>query len=236
MFQAIINWFKSLLEPQQEANPAPVIPIVPLPVQPLPPVPHPEPAPETAEQATGYRLTVLNRWQKARVLDAQKPVLASLALKALSYKEAYYDPVQAAIGIPWYVVAAIDMREESFNHTGYLGNGDPWNKKSVHVPAGRGPFTSWYAGAIDALKLRGLEKVGHWDIVTSLIHLEAYNGLGYKSKGVASPYVWAKTNLQVAGKYVSDGSYSSTTWDQQPGCAALILTFRDVHSVDVGEA
>lgn len=232
MIQAIINWFKSLLEPQQEALP-PVIPIVP-----VPPIVTPAviASPDIAAPATGYRLTVLNRWQKARVMDAQKPVLASLALKALSYKEAYYEPVTAAIGVPWYVVAAIDMREESFSHQGYLGNGDPLNKVTVHVPKGRGPFSSWYAGAIDALKLRGFDKIGHWDIVTALIEMEAYNGLGYKNKDIPSPYVWALTNIQVSGKYIADGSFSPTTWDQQPGCAALLLTLRDSHGIDVGEA
>lgn len=230
MFQAIIDWIKGLFGGQKASVPAPApTPIVPLPAPVVVP-------PDTEAQATGYRLTVLNRWQMAQVLAAHKPALEALALKALSYKQAYYDPVQAAIGIPWYVVAAIDMREESFSHSGYLGNGDPLSKVTTHVPKGRGPFASWYAGAIDALKLQGFDKIGHWDIVTALIQLEIYNGVGYKAKGLPSPYVWGMTNIQVAGKYVADGAWSSTTWDQQPGCAALIMTLRDNHGIDVGEA
>lgn len=226
------NWLKSLFvkpsAPVETPEPPPAAPM-PAPIQPTAPA-----AP--AAQATGYRLTVLNEWQRCRVMDAQKPLMETLAKEALSFKASYYDPVSAAIGIPWYVVAAIDMREESFQHSGYLGNGDPLGQVTKDVPRGRGPFSSWYAGAIDALDLDGENKIAHWDIVTALIQLEKYNGLGYKARGIPSPYVWAKTNVQVAGKFVGDGTWSSTTWDQQPGCAALIMTLRDNHGIDVGES
>jgi hypothetical protein len=34
---------------------------------------------------------------------------------------------------------------------GSLAQGDPWNRTSVHVPKGRGPFKSWEDAAVDAL-------------------------------------------------------------------------------------
>lgn len=219
------NWFKGLFSSKAAA-----------PVQPSPVAPANPTVPAAQGTVIGYRLTVLNRWRGCQILPTQKLVMESQAARALSFKTNFYDPVEKAIGIPWYVVAALDMREESFNHSGYLGNGDPWNKKSVHVPAGRGPFNSWYEGAIDALKLQGFDKVGHWDIVTALIHCENYNGLGYKKRGMPSPYVWAKTSVQVPGKYVADGKFDSSAIDSQPGCAALFLALKQNHGVDLNEA
>ena len=53
--------------------------------------------------------------------------------------------------------------------------------------------------------------------------LEQYNGLGYASKGLPSPYVWSGTDQYVSGKYVADGVFSATTVDKQLGCAGLIM-------------
>ena len=62
-----------------------------------------------------------------------------------------YQAVSAKTGIPWAVVAVIHERECSQDWTGSLAQGDPWDRVSVHVPAGRGPFKSWEEAAIDAL-------------------------------------------------------------------------------------
>lgn len=185
------------------------------------------------------RLKVLSLWQAAHIIPARVGEIDQIAKKILKYKAEFYDPVEKATKVPWYVIGAIDCREESFNHSGYLGNGDPLSRPTIHVPRGRGPFDSWYAGAIDAFHLDGMDHLpagGHWDIVTALIKCEAYNGMGYASKGLPSPYVWGATNIQKAGKYVSDGHWSSTAWDGQPGCAALFLALKTLHNVDLSEA
>ena len=55
-----------------------------------------------------------------------------------------------------------------------------------------------------------------------LIGLELYNGLGYASKGVPSPYLWAGTDQYRSGKYVRDGVYDPNHVDQQLGCVAML--------------
>lgn len=185
------------------------------------------------------RLHVLDLWQRAKMLPDKEAMLERMAQKAMSFKTDFYDPVTRVTGIPWYVIASLDMREEDFDHKGYLGNGDPLNKVTRHVPKGRGPFKTWFEGAIDALHLDGvhiLPKGSHWDIVTALIKCEGYNGLGYSTKGIPSPYVWAGTNIQVHGKYVADGHYDPNAWDTQPGCAGLFLALKKNHGVDLNEA
>lgn len=185
------------------------------------------------------RMHILDLWRRAFVLPDKAAMFEHMAQRALSYKVNYYDPVVSETGIPWYVIAALDMREEDFNHNGYLGNGDPLWKATRHVPKGRGPFASWHEGATDALKLDHMAQLpedSHWDIVTALIKCEGFNGMGYATKGLPSPYVWAGTNIQAPGKYVSDGHFDPHAMDRQPGCAGLFLTLRDKHGIDLSEA
>ncbi len=185
------------------------------------------------------RFDILDFWRKAAIAPARLSVVKANADRIVAFRKDFYDEVQAGTGVPWWVVGAIDMREEDFNHHGYLGNGDPWNKKSVHVPKGRGPFKSWFEGAIDSIHFSGWDHLptnGHWDIVTCLIKAEAYNGLGYAHMGKRSPYVWGATNMQQAGKYVADGRYDGNAWDNQLGTAAVWLALKQFHGVDLNEA
>lgn len=183
-------------------------------------------------------MTVLGWWHACQVRPEHVNEITRMADLCMKFKSIYYDPASAKTGIPWYVIAVIDMREEDFDHTGYLGNGDPLNRVTRDVPRGRGPFSSWADGAIDALtmdKFNRLPSGGHWDIVTTLWKLEDYNGVGYRNMGLPSPYVWALTNQQVEGKYTSDGSYDPNVWDQQPGCAGVLLTLKTKYSIDLSE-
>lgn len=183
------------------------------------------------------RMKVLHLWNAAHILPKRLDEMKRVADLIMKYKP-MYDEVEKATKVPWYVTGAIDCREEDFRHGSYLGNGDPLYKKSTHVPKGRGPFKSWYEGAIDAFHLDGMDHLppgGHWDIVTALIKCEGYNGLGYASKGLPSPYVWGGTSVQQAGKYVADGHFSSTAWDSQPGAAAMWLALKQYHGISLNE-
>jgi lysozyme family protein len=136
-----------------------------------------------------------------------------------------YQTVEAKTGVPWFVIAVIHERESSQDWTGSLAQGDPWNRVSVHVPAGRGPFKSWEEGAIDALvncppfAARNKDR----SIGGLLTMLEQYNGLGYASRGLPSPYVWSGTDQYKSGKYVRDGVFDPNAVDQQLGCAGLLF-------------
>jgi lysozyme family protein len=136
-----------------------------------------------------------------------------------------YQAVSAKTGVPWATIAVIHERESSQDWTGSLAQGDPWNRVSVHVPAGRGPFRSWEEAAIDALVNCApyAARNTDWSIGGTLTRLEEYNGLGYASRGVASPYVWSGTDRYTSGKYVRDGVYDPDAIDRQPGCAGLLL-------------
>jgi lysozyme family protein len=136
-----------------------------------------------------------------------------------------YQAVQARTGVPWPIIAVIHERECSQGWNGSLAQGDPWNRISVHVPAGRGPFASWEACAVDALVSCPpyAARNKDWTIGAALTKLEEYNGLGYAARGRPSPYIWSGTDQYRSGKYVRDGVYDPDVVDSQLGCAGLLM-------------
>jgi lysozyme family protein len=149
---------------------------------------------------------------------------ASTVAHRLLAAKARYQTVAVKTGVPWFIIAVIHEREASQDWDGSLAQGDPWNRVSVHVPAGRGPFQSWEEAAVDALVncAPHVARWNDWSAGGALTLLEQYNGLGYASRGVPSPYVWSGTDQYRSGKYVRDGVYDPTVVDRQLGCAGLL--------------
>lgn len=161
------------------------------------------------------------RWANAKITRSFSTVAKHLVDPGA---KARYLAVQKATGVPWPFIAVAHERESSQDWTGSLAQGDPWNRVSIHVPAGRGPFGSWEAAAIDALVNCAPHAARNkdWSIGGTLTMLEQYNGLGYASKGRPSPYIWSGTDQYVSGKYVRDGVYDPSAVDSQLGCAGLL--------------
>lgn len=172
-------------------------------------------------------------WSAMKVVPSRLPQLESIANKIIANR-APYEEVQAELGIPWWWIAIINERESSGNLSTYLGNGEPLNRVTQLVPRGRGPFSSWKEGAVDALKLQGLDKWKDWSIEGSLYQAEAYNGWGYLGK-TNSPYIWSWTDRYTQGKYVADGRYSASTVDPQPGFAAILWQLVQMGAVSMPE-
>lgn len=161
-----------------------------------------------------------NRWSKARLTRD----FTSIAKRLVSAKSRY-EAVEAKTGVPWWAIAVIHMRESSQSWQRSLAQGDPWDRVSVHVPAGRGPFKSWEQAAVDALANCHpyAARNKDWSIGGTLTMLEQYNGLGYANRGRPSPYIWSGTDQYQSGKYVRDGVYDPNVVDSQPGCAGLLM-------------
>jgi lysozyme family protein len=154
------------------------------------------------------------------------------AARRLVAAKAHYKAVEKATGVPWGIIAVIHEREASQSWSGSLAQGDPWDKVSVHVPAGRGPFPSWEAAAIDALVncAPHAARWKDWSTGGALTLLEQYNGLGYARRGLPSPYVWAGTDQYTKGKYTSDGRFDPEAVDKQLGCAGLLIAMAKLDS------
>ena len=163
------------------------------------------------------------RWARMHVDHELSPVLDRVAGRLCAAK-ARYQTVEGETTVPWFIVAVIHEREASQSWAANLAQGDPWDRVSIHVPRGQGPFASWEAAAMNALA-HCPPFAAHWadwSAGGALTLLEQYNGLGYAMRGVPSPYVWASTDQYRAGKYIADGHYDPHAIDHQLGCAALI--------------
>ena len=171
----------------------------------------------------------LSRWETAQFTRSTK---INEQTANISANRARYEVVSKATGVPWDVIGVIHYRESSLNFAGVLHNGQKiigTGKKTTLVPKGRGPFVSWEEAAIDALMNCApyLGKNKDWSLGNTLDLLERYNGLGYRNKGLPSPYLWAGTDQYTKGKYVADGKYDPNHVDQQLGVAALLMKLRE---------
>ncbi len=143
-----------------------------------------------------------------------------------------YLAVQKKTGVPKEFIALVHYRESDCNFKTYLGNGDPLNRRTVHVPHNRGPFKTWEEGAIDALTLEHLIGQTVWRIEQLGYFWEDYNGWGYRDyHGMnienpncdnLSPYLWGGSNWYKKGKYVRDGKFDPNMVDPQIGCMVLL--------------
>ena len=137
-----------------------------------------------------------------------------------------YDGIAATTKVPWFIIACIHNLECSLDFGGCLHNGDPWNKVTVDVPKGLGPWKSFEEAAVDALTYDGMTFWSDWSVEGCLYKLELFNGPGYFNHGVTSPYLWSMTNQYGTppniGKYVKDRIFDPKAISDQVGCAAIL--------------
>jgi len=158
----------------------------------------------------------------------------------------YYQAVsnnlaKQGINIPPQTVAALHYREGSGDLTKSIANGNAitsYVRKDGLVSGGNSsnsftPSNSWVDHSTEVLSYELHDKYSNPESLdwskpeTSYDFAERFNGLGYRNKGVASPYIWSGTNIYTGGKFVSDGVYSSTAFDKQIGLAAMLKVASD---------
>lgn len=147
-------------------------------------------------------------------------------IEKLNASRALYEKVAIKTGVPWYFIGIIHGLEGGGNFKTHLHNGDPLTNRTVQVPKGHpksgSPPFKWEDSAVDALLLKKLDKIQNWDIPELLFQLEAYNGFGYRSKGIFSPYLWSFSNHYSEGKYTSDGRYDPEAVSKQIGAGVIL--------------
>lgn len=173
-------------------------------------------------------------WAKATLRPERKATVLTRARKIATNK-ARYQQLEARTGVPWWWIAVAHNLEGGGRWDTYLGNGQSIARVTTIVPKGRGPFKSFEDGAIDAIQLKGLEKIKVWDMPRALFLWEQFNGFGYVSKGINSPYVWSMTNLYTRGKYVRDHVYDPNAVSDQIGAAAMMIGLIELGEVELGK-
>jgi hypothetical protein len=66
-----------------------------------------------------------------------------------------------------------------------------------------------------------------------LYKLEGYNGYGYHSKDINSPYLWSFSNHYTKGKFIADKIYSPTAVSKQCGAAILLRRLTETQAAPV---
>lgn len=138
-----------------------------------------------------------------------------------------YEQISMSTGVPWHVIGMIHARESSCDFSKHLHNGDRLTHRTVQVPKGRPkkgepPFT-FEESAIDALQLDGLDRIKDWSSAGIIAkELEEFNGVGYRTKGVPSPYLWAGSSHYLRGKFVADHKYNAKFVDPQSGVMTVL--------------
>lgn len=151
-----------------------------------------------------------------------------------------YEAVSKETGIPPMLIAAIHYRESSMNFGTYLHQGDKLGKPAVHVPSNIPVFDEWAPAAVHALNMKKniRDQVGltadSKDPVAMATYAEAYNGLGYHNRGLASPYLYAGSDVYTGGMYVADGKFSSTAKDKRLGVMTIMKAMEGFDPKAVG--
>ena len=176
-------------------------------------------------------------WDTMQIKPERKAECEKRFLQLIANRSKYLE-VANIIKMPWYVIACIHSMEAGGNFSKHLHNGDSLAKRTVHVPARRPiadpaagkdkdgnwlPYT-WKESALDALRLKGCDKITDWSIPRILYLMEGYNGYGYRQyhPNVNTPYLWSFTNHYVKGKYVADGKWDANAVSLQVGAACLL--------------
>lgn len=184
------------------------------------------------------------RWAAMKVLPKFVPTLQVAAKKLLTDDaKAHFKELEKRTSVPWPVIAVIKMREagDDPRWEKSIAQGDPWNIRSTHVPAGRGPFKNWYDAGEDALKNCApfAARWPDWTPGGAVALLIKYNGLGYDNGPTdyitgkryppePSPYAWAMSDQYVTGKFVADHKYRHDVVDSQVGAAPLLRVMADL--------
>ena len=136
-----------------------------------------------------------------------------------------YNKIALATGLSAELIAAMHYRESRCDFTKTIRNG------TEKLPSGK----TFVENAIDVIngfiKEKNKEQTSFGailpeankgDITSMLTIAEFWNGTGYADARRINSYLYSGTNVYVSGKYVIDGSYSSTAIDGQPGVYILL--------------
>ena len=140
----------------------------------------------------------------------------------------------APLGIPWYFIGCIHALEGGFDFNTHMFNGDPLTARTVRVPKGQpeeppadGERYTWEESATAAMMHKGFDLDGDWSLPRLLYRWEGYNGFGYRSRGVPTPYLWSFSTLYDKGRFVADHQFDPNARSKQAGAATMVKALID---------
>jgi lysozyme family protein len=86
---------------------------------------------------------------------------------------------------------------------------------------------------VDAIRYEGYAGAADWSLPVALYRFESYNGFGYRSRNINSPYLWSFSNHYTSGKFVQDGRYDPTAVSRQCGAAVMLKALVAAGDIDL---
>ena len=189
--------------------------------------------PKTAHTYDAYKQGYEQLLETVSVKPSWTGNITNVTNKIVAFKDKYKE-VENAIGVPWRFVGVIHSLECGLDFGGHLHNGNSLSRRTTDVPRGypkakpqNGTAYTWLESAVDALKIKGLDKLTDWSDARVAYELERFNGFGYRQFHINSPYLWSGSNHYSRGKYVSDRVWSSSAVSKQTGAMLLYLALKD---------
>jgi lysozyme family protein len=154
--------------------------------------------------------------------------LAARAATVLALGERHRDEwadVTGRTGVPRLWGMASFERESSSDYSCSPAQGDRWDRVSVNVPRGLGPYAAWGAACAAAYGIDRLDEIGapNWTWTRGCYEGELFNGFGPRAHGRHTGYLWSWTNVYTGGKYVADGKWDPDNQDQQCGMVPMMV-------------
>lgn len=222
--------------PRDEPETPPDFTPAPVASAPAIPIPAPSPAPIAIDGAlppivAGTKLAQLTEdytrcWAACRINDAKRAEVEAAADRLLKGRARYVTVSGRTNRVPWQLIGIMHGLECGYDFFKHLHNGDSLAEPTHRVPAGRpigwSGAGSWEESAVDAVRLKKLDRVGAWALPQVLYSLESFNGFGYRPHRIRSPYLWSFSNLYTCGRFVADHDFRPDAVSKQVG-AALVL-------------
>lgn len=189
-----------------------------------------------AIQLAALRQDYNEKWKGLEIRPEWRHEVDDSVLRIARGQQTYRE-IEAATGVPWFVVGLIHELEASCNFSRQLHNGDLLTARTRNEPKGRPaagspPFT-FMQSAVDALACDALDTWKEWDIAGISWKMEGFNGFGYRKKAVENPYLYSGSNWYHKGKYVADGLYVASRVSKQLGCIVILRALVDAKGLTV---
>lgn len=182
-----------------------------------------EPVKPAPPPATGTRAYLYNIMQVDQKKAADVQNIAARIKGHLHIYEAITP--RTLLKVPAPVIGVIHYRETNLSFLKHLHNGDALTGKTYRVPAGRPPGPLPEGGyrfedsAVDALDYHAdgwniTPGKARWDDMEFVLYFfETYNGMGYRNKGINSPYLWGATQHYQKGLFTEVKNPTTGKWD-----------------------
>jgi lysozyme family protein len=211
----------------------------------------PAPPPGAARLAPPTPGTVSESTKLCEIADEYRAMFEAAQIRAdraldvervcqiLQHFRGHYESAGEPLGAPWWFIGIIHGLECSFKFSLHLHNGDPLTARTVHVPKGRptaevgNPPFVWKQSAQDALQYQRFVHLADWSLPGVLYRWECYNGMAYRLRGIASPYLWCCSDRYVRGKFVADHQLDPTAESKQVGAAVILKRLQEMGIVGI---